>query len=76
MGAMVWRWPGCGGSEPGTVISGTVISHARSYINSTQCANAFWAWLHHYNWHRPHASLGYKPLISRIPMNNVVGLHP
>ncbi|MRH02490.1 IS481 family transposase [Xanthomonas sontii] len=46
-----------------------------SYIDSTQRANAFPGWLHHYNWHRPHASLGYKPPISRIPLNNVVGLH-
>ncbi|MCW0456785.1 IS481 family transposase [Xanthomonas sacchari] len=50
-------------------------AYARSYIDSTQRANAFSGWLHHYNWHRPHASLGYKPPISRIPLNNVVGLH-
>ncbi|KAB7762160.1 IS481 family transposase [Xanthomonas maliensis] len=50
-------------------------AYARSYIDSTQRANAFQGWLHHYNWHRPHASLGYKPPISRIPLNNVVGLH-
>ncbi|OAG68895.1 integrase [Xanthomonas floridensis] len=52
-------------------------AYARSYTDSTQRANAFQGWLHHYNWHRPHASLGYKPPISRIPipMNNVVGLH-
>ncbi|MDY4342207.1 leucine zipper domain-containing protein [Xanthomonas sp. LF07-6] len=50
-------------------------AYARSYIDSTQRANAFPGWLHHYNWHRPHASLGYKPPISRIPLNNVVGLH-
>ncbi|WP_267104413.1 integrase core domain-containing protein, partial [Xanthomonas sacchari] len=42
-------------------------AYARSYIDSTQRANAFPGWLHHYNWHRPHASLGYKPPISRIP---------
>ncbi|WP_434030007.1 integrase core domain-containing protein, partial [[Pseudomonas] boreopolis] len=40
-----------------------------------QRASAFKNWLHHYNWHRPHASLGYKPPISRIPLNNVLGLH-
>ncbi|WP_162988075.1 integrase core domain-containing protein, partial [Stutzerimonas urumqiensis] len=35
------------------------------------------AWLHHYNWHRPHSSLNYKPPISRapVPLNNVLGLH-
>jgi transposase InsO family protein len=26
-------------------------------------------WVHHYNWHRPHSSLGAKPPMSRIPMN-------
>jgi hypothetical protein len=25
-------------------------------------------WLHRYNWHRPHASLGNKPPISRLPI--------
>ncbi|MDM5152429.1 integrase core domain-containing protein, partial [Aeromonas salmonicida] len=33
-------------------------------------------WLHEYNWHRPHASLGYQPPISRLQsVNNLVGLH-
>jgi hypothetical protein len=33
--------------------------------------------LHQYNWHRCHASLGYRPPISRItiPLKNVLGLH-
>jgi transposase InsO family protein len=33
--------------------------------------------LHHYNWHRPHASLGKKPPISRIRVNanNLLQLH-
>lgn len=50
-------------------------AYARSYASSEQRARAFKGWLHHYNWHRLHASLGYKPPISRIPLNNVVGLH-
>jgi transposase InsO family protein len=50
-------------------------AYARAYDNSEQRAHAFNEWLHHYNWHRPHTSLGYKPPISRIPMNNVLGLH-
>ena len=50
-------------------------AYARSYANSEQRADALPNWLHHYNWHRPHSSLGYKPPISRIPMNNVVALH-
>ena len=50
-------------------------AYARSYASSEQRTRAFKGWLHHYNWHRLHASLGYKPPISRIPLNNVVGLH-
>ena len=50
-------------------------AYARSYASSEQRASAFRGWLHRYNWHRPHASLGYKPPISRIPLNNVLGLH-
>ena len=50
-------------------------AYARAYANSAQRVEAFAPWLHHYNWHRPHASLGYNPPISRIPMNNVLGLH-
>ncbi len=50
-------------------------AYARSYANSEQRADAFNGWLHHYNWHRPHASLGHQPPISRIPLNNVLGLH-
>ncbi len=50
-------------------------AYARAYDNSGQRADALHGWLHHYNWHRPHASLGYKPPISRIPLNNLLGLH-
>jgi transposase InsO family protein len=50
-------------------------AYACSYANSEQRAHAFKPWLHHYNWHRPHASLGYHPPISRIPLNNVLALH-
>jgi len=50
-------------------------AYARAYANSAQRAEALVPWLHHYNWHRPHASLGYKPPISRLPLNNVLGLH-
>ncbi|MGV8941865.1 MAG: IS481 family transposase [Lysobacter sp.] len=50
-------------------------AYARSYICSGQRARAFNDWLHHYNWHRPHAGIGYKPPMTRIPLNNVVGLH-
>ena len=50
-------------------------AYVRSYANSQQRASAFNHWLHEYNWYRPHATLGYKPPISRIPLNNVLGLH-
>ncbi|MDX1698348.1 MAG: integrase core domain-containing protein, partial [Thiohalobacterales bacterium] len=35
------------------------------------------SWTHQYNWHRPHASLGYQPPISRISesVNNLLALH-
>ena len=50
-------------------------AYAREYASSDQRNSVLTQWLHHYNWHRPHASLGYKPPISRIPLNNVLGLH-
>lgn len=36
-------------------------AYARSYANSEQRAHALQGWLHHYNWHRPQAGLGYRP---------------
>lgn len=52
-------------------------AYARSYDSSEQRAAHLLPWLHHYNWHRPHASLDYNPPISRapLPLNNVLGLH-
>jgi transposase InsO family protein len=51
-------------------------AYARSYNSSEQRAEHLPHWLHQYNWHRPHASLGYLPPISRLPLlNNLVGLH-
>jgi len=52
-------------------------AYARSYDSSDQRATHLNPWLHQYNWHRRHASLGYQPPISRIPLsvNNVLGLH-
>lgn len=52
-------------------------AYARSYDNSDQRAMHLNPWLHEYNWHRSHASLGYKPPMSRLPMalNNLLGLH-
>lgn len=52
-------------------------AYARSYDHSDQRAAHLNPWLHQYNWHRPHASLGYQPPMSRLPMalNNLLGLH-
>ena len=46
------------------------------YPSSAHRAVELPLWLHRYNWHRPHASLKYRPPISRLPVaNNLVGLH-
>lgn len=51
-------------------------AYAKSYESSDQRASFLPQWLHEYNWHRPHASVGYLPPISRIAsVNNLVGLH-
>lgn len=52
-------------------------AYARSYAHADQRAAHLPHWLHHYNWHRPHASLDYKTPISRLGLdvNNLVGLH-
>lgn len=52
-------------------------AYARSYENSAQRGRHLNRWLHQYNWHRPHASLGYLPPISRagLSVNNLMGLH-
>ena len=51
-------------------------AYARTYESSDQRALHLPLWLHHYNWHRPHASLQYQPPISRITsLNNLGGLH-
>lgn len=50
-------------------------AYAHAYESSDHRARAFKGWLHQYNWHRPHASLGYQPPMARIRLNNVVGLH-
>lgn len=52
-------------------------AYARSYDDSDQRAAHLNHWLHEYNWHRRHASLGYKPPITRIPdvVNNLLALH-
>ena len=41
-------------------------AYARAYLNSKQRAEELPFFLHRYNWHRPHASIGAKPPISRL----------
>ncbi len=52
-------------------------AYARAYDSSEQRAAHLPLWLHQYYGHRPHASLGYQPPVSRLklPLNNVLGLH-
>ncbi|MCU1204324.1 IS481 family transposase [Stenotrophomonas maltophilia] len=50
-------------------------AYACEYASSEQRDAVLPEWLHHYNWHRPHMGIGSQPPISRIPLNNVVGLH-
>ena len=48
-----------------------------AFENSGQRHSALPAWLHRYNWHRPHASLDANTPISRLGLtrNNVLQLH-
>jgi transposase InsO family protein len=41
-------------------------AHGRLYANSAERTAALDAWLHHYNFIRPHGSLGHKPPGSRL----------
>ena len=52
-------------------------AYARSYQNSDERSRSLPSWLHQYNWHRPHASLGLSPPVSRsgIDRNNLLSLH-
>ncbi len=52
-------------------------AYANAYETSEQRARELPHWLHHYNWHRPHAGIkGYSP-ISRagLDVNNLMRLH-
>jgi transposase InsO family protein len=52
-------------------------AYAQTYANDRERAKAWLPWLHHYNWHRPHSSLDYRPPIRRLglSMNNLSALH-
>lgn len=52
-------------------------AYATAFETSDQRKAELPIWLHRYNWHRPHTSLGKKPPISRIRVNgnNLLQLH-
>lgn len=52
-------------------------AYGRSYQNSKQRADNLPDWIHQYNWHRPHGSLGASPPISRagLDRNNLLTHH-
>jgi len=52
-------------------------AYGRAYRHSRERLAHLPEWLHRYNWHRPHSSLGGKPPISRLGLaeDNVLRLH-
>jgi transposase InsO family protein len=52
-------------------------AYARAYNTSDERTAELPRWLHRYNWHRPHSSIGSKPPISRLGLagNNLLRLH-
>ena len=52
-------------------------AYARTYQNSADREQHLGPWIHQYNWHRPHASLGLSPPIARagLEQNNLLRLH-
>ena len=52
-------------------------AYARAYANSDQRTDELQRWMHHYNWHRPHAGIKGKTPVSRLGLdvNNVMRLH-
>ncbi|MDE2465687.1 MAG: transposase, partial [Alphaproteobacteria bacterium] len=52
-------------------------AYARAYDTSDQRAHELPYWMHRYNWHRPHGSIGSRPPISRLGLsgNNLLRLH-
>ncbi len=52
-------------------------AYGRTYRHSRQRTARLPLWVHEYNWHRPHSSLGGQPPISRLQLtgDNVLRLH-
>ncbi len=52
-------------------------AYAHAYYSSDELEAYLPGWLHYYNWHRPHTSLGNQAPILRLgrSVNKVVRLH-
>ena len=52
-------------------------AYARAYNTSDERTAELPQWLHRYNWHRPHGSIGTRPPISRLGLSedNLLRLH-
>jgi len=52
-------------------------AYGRAYNTSDERTAELPRWLHRYNWHRPHGSIGAKTPISRLGLtgNNLLRLH-
>ena len=51
-------------------------AYVRLYRHSEERTHALRAWLHHYNWHRPHtATRGQPPITRLVSADNLVRLH-
>jgi len=52
-------------------------AYAEAYLSSEQRTTALHAWLHHYNWHRPHSAIHSQPPITRLGLkgNNLLKFH-
>jgi transposase InsO family protein len=51
-------------------------AYVRLYRHSEERARALAAWIHHYNWHRPHTAASGQPPITRVvSADNLVRLH-
>jgi transposase InsO family protein len=52
-------------------------AYARAYNTSHERTAELPQWLHRYNWHRPHGSIGTRPPISRLGLSedNLLRLH-
>jgi transposase InsO family protein len=45
-------------------------AYGRTYASSKERSLWLLAYIHDYNWHRPHGALYKNPLISRIPLEH------